>query len=52
MERCNYNSCGENAWFLLASAAAHLRVCGGHIAEAMRDEGIICATIVDLRKVL
>lgn len=51
MDRCNYNGCVENARFLIAAFAMHLKVCGGCIEQAMHDEGVVCATIIDLRRV-
>lgn len=51
MDRCGSSGCFERARFLIASAAMHFKVCGGCIAREMSAQGVVCATIVDLKKV-
>jgi hypothetical protein len=51
MDRCDVVGCYEVSRFLIAASASHFKVCGGCIAYEMQRQGVVCATIIDLKKV-
>lgn len=51
MDRCEISGCREYAQFLIASAAHHVKTCGGCVQYGMRQHDTVSAFIIDLRRV-